>query len=63
METTIADTAKLAAAMVQGELVSKASKTEFVRSQLAIKSRTQFPVLSDAAPEAENTEAWRRLWE
>lgn len=45
MDTTIADQAKLWSALVRGEGLSKASRAEFVRAQLAITSAGQFPTL------------------
>jgi CubicO group peptidase (beta-lactamase class C family) len=48
MDTTIADFAKFAAAYVRGDGVSRASRAELVRSQIAITSRYQFPTLNDA---------------
>jgi len=48
MDTTIADQARLWAAMVNGEGLSSASRAEFVRPQFAVTSAQQFPTLSPA---------------
>ncbi|HEY0062923.1 MAG TPA: serine hydrolase domain-containing protein [Telluria sp.] len=48
MDTTIADQAKLWAAVVRGDGLSLAARAELVRPQLAITSPQQFPTLSDA---------------
>lgn len=45
MDTTIADVARLAAAMVRGDLISKGSREEFTKPQLSIRSASQFPIL------------------
>lgn len=45
MDTDIADQARFWAAVVRGEAVSPTSRAEFVRPQLAITSRQQFPTL------------------
>jgi CubicO group peptidase (beta-lactamase class C family) len=50
MDTTIADSARLAAAIVRGELLSTAARIELTRPQLAITSASQFPVLQPDAP-------------
>lgn len=47
MDTTIADQARLWAAMVRGDGLSAASRAEMVRPQLAITSAQQFPTLLD----------------
>jgi len=47
MDTTIADQARLWAAMVLGEDLSPASRAEWVRPQVAIDSAGQFPSLRD----------------
>lgn len=48
MDTTIADQARLWAAMVRGDGLSAASRAELIRPQLAIRSAHQFPTLDDA---------------
>lgn len=45
MDTSITDMARLAAAMVRGDLISKESREEFTRPQLPIRSASQFPIL------------------
>lgn len=45
MDTDIADQARFWAAVVRGEALSPTSRAEFVRPQLAITSRQQFPTL------------------
>jgi CubicO group peptidase (beta-lactamase class C family) len=45
LDTTIADMAKFAAALVSGRGLSRASYTEMVKPQLHITTRTQFPPL------------------
>lgn len=52
MDTTITDLAKFAAALVTGRGLSRASRAELARPQLAIRSRSQFPVLQEDAPAA-----------
>jgi len=47
MDTTIADQAKLWAAVVRGEGLTAASRAELVRPQLPIASASQFPTLRD----------------
>lgn len=47
MDTSIADQAKLWAAIVRGEGLSATARAEFARPQLAIKSARQFPTLRD----------------
>lgn len=53
MDTTITDLANFAAALVSGRGLSKASRAELLRPALPIRSRSQFPVLADDAPPAE----------
>lgn len=53
MDTTISDFARFAAAMVRGEGLSKASRAEMARFQLAITTRQQFPTLLPERPVAE----------
>ncbi|SHH00083.1 serine hydrolase [Massilia sp. CF038] len=48
MDTTIADQARLWAAVVRGDGLSAAARAELVRPQLAIDSRQQFPTLLEA---------------
>lgn len=51
MDTTIADMARFAAAMVRGDGLSPRSRRELSRPQLAITSASQFPTLQpEAAP-------------
>jgi CubicO group peptidase (beta-lactamase class C family) len=47
MDTTIADQAQMWAAMVRGDRLSDKSRGEWVRPQLPIGSRRQFPTLRD----------------
>jgi CubicO group peptidase (beta-lactamase class C family) len=53
MDTTIADFARFAAALVRGEGISRASHAEMLRPQLAIASTTQFPTLQPELPPAQ----------
>lgn len=46
MDTTIADQARLWAAMLNGEGLSAAARKEFVRGQFAVDSAHQFPTLA-----------------
>jgi CubicO group peptidase (beta-lactamase class C family) len=48
MDTTIADQAKLWAAVVRGDKLSNRARKEFARGGLAIESRSQFPTLAEA---------------
>lgn len=53
MDTSIADLAKLAAAYVRGDGLSKKARAAMVAPQLAVRSRSQFPTLvppPDVAP-------------
>ena len=50
MDTTIADMAKLAAGYVAGANLSRASRAELTKGQVAITSRTQFPSLQPELP-------------
>lgn len=50
MDTTIADLAKFAAALVRGDGLSAASRRELARPQLHITSAHQFPTLLPATP-------------
>jgi len=45
MDTTIADFAKFVAALVRGDGLSRESRAEMVKPQLAITTRSQFPTL------------------
>jgi hypothetical protein len=47
MDTTIADQARLWAAVVRGDGVSAASRAEMVRGEKPITSRHQFPTLGE----------------
>ena len=52
MDTTIADFAKFAAALVRGEGLSHESRAEMVKPQLAITTKSQFPTLQpELAPQ------------
>lgn len=53
MDTTIADIAKFAAALVSGTGLSPASRAELSKPQLAITTRSQFPTLQPEAPAGE----------
>lgn len=53
MDTTIGDMARLAAAMVSGELLSEEARREFVRPQLPITTASQFPTLQGELSEAQ----------
>ncbi|MDR0181484.1 serine hydrolase domain-containing protein [Lysobacter arvi] len=50
MDTTIADFAKFAAAFVRGDGLTRESRAEMVRPQLAITTRSQFPTLQAELP-------------
>ena len=50
MDTTIADMAKFAAALVTGNGLSPASRAELAGAQLAITTRHQFPTLAPELP-------------
>ena len=50
MDTTIADLAKFAAALMRGWGLSAASRAEMVRPQLHITTRTQFPPFQPDLP-------------
>jgi CubicO group peptidase (beta-lactamase class C family) len=50
MDTTIADIAKFAAALVRGDGLSKASRAEITRPQLHIKTAHQFPFFQADLP-------------
>ena len=49
MDSTIADLARLAAAMVRGDLLSVKGRQEFSRPQLPIKSASQFPSIEQSS--------------
>ena len=57
MDTTIADLARLAAAMVRGEGLSHSSRAAYVRGTLPITTRQQFPTLLPDAPSADRPHA------
>ena len=50
MDTTIADFAKFAAALVRGEGLTRESREEMVKPQMPITTRSQFPTLQDELP-------------
>lgn len=50
MDTTISDVARLTAAISRGEGLSPAMRTELVRPQLLITTRSQFPTLQPELP-------------
>ncbi len=50
MDTTIADIARFAGAMIRGTSLSARGRTEIVRPQLAITTATQFPTLQPDLP-------------
>lgn len=53
MDTTIADFARFAAALVSGDGLSRAARAEMVRPQLPITTRSQFPTLQPEARPAD----------
>jgi CubicO group peptidase (beta-lactamase class C family) len=53
MDISIADMAKLAAALVRGDGLSPAAYRDFIRPQLHITSKSQFPVLQAPLPQGE----------
>ncbi|MCJ8155918.1 serine hydrolase [Sphingomonas sp. LaA6.9] len=53
MDTTIADLARFAAALVRGDLLTKASRSELARPILPITTAAQFPTLAPELPPAE----------
>jgi len=57
MDTTIADFARMAAAMVRGYGLPAAWRAEFARGTQVITGKTQFPTLQNAAPAGERTTA------
>jgi CubicO group peptidase (beta-lactamase class C family) len=57
MDTTIADFARMAAAMVLGYGLPAAWRAEFARGTQVITGKTQFPTLQNAAPAGERTTA------
>ena len=59
MDTTIADVARFAAALIRGDGISRASHLEMLRPQLAIASATQFPTLQ---PELPSAQRHKSLW-
>lgn len=58
MDTSIADFAKFAAGFMRGEGISGRARTEMLKVQLQITSRSQFPSL---VPEAPPSERWKGL--
>jgi len=50
MDTTVADFARFAAGFIRGEGLSRGSRAEITRPQLAITTRTQFPTLQAELP-------------
>jgi len=52
MDTSIADFARFAAGFMRGEGLRKASRSEMLKAQLPITSRSQFPVLMTEVPPA-----------
>jgi CubicO group peptidase (beta-lactamase class C family) len=58
MDTSIADFAKFAAGFMRGEGIKRSSRTEMLKAQLPITSRSQFPSL---VPEAPAAERWKGL--
>lgn len=58
MDTTISDFAAFAAGFMRGEGLKPSSRSEMVRPQLAIRSRSQFP---SVVPEAPPAEQWSGL--
>lgn len=55
MDTTITDLANFAAALVSGAGLSDAARAELLRPGLPIRSRSQFPTLTDDAPVADQS--------
>lgn len=53
MDTTIADFARFAAAFIRGDGISRASRADMLRPQLAIATATQFPTLQPELPSAQ----------
>jgi CubicO group peptidase (beta-lactamase class C family) len=53
MDTTIADTARLVAAIVRGDLLSAQSRKDFSHPQLAIATASQFPSFQEDVPSAQ----------
>ena len=52
MDTTLDDWSTFLAAVVRGDGLSKKSKKEMIKSQIRIRSVTQFPTLSEATTDA-----------
>lgn len=52
MDTTISDQARLWAGVQRGEGLSAAMRAEFIKPQLPIRSRSQFPSLTPDSPDA-----------
>lgn len=57
LDASIADMARLAAAMVSGWGLSRAAHAEFARPHLPLTTRSQFPTLQPEAPAAERPAA------
>ncbi|PTR32494.1 CubicO group peptidase (beta-lactamase class C family) [Luteibacter sp. OK325] len=53
MDTTISDLSKFVAALVRGDGLSKASRTEMTKPQLKITTAHQFPNFAPSLPESE----------
>jgi CubicO group peptidase (beta-lactamase class C family) len=51
MDTTIADMARFVAALVRGDGLTRASRREFTKPSLAIRTASQFPLLTADAPQ------------
>jgi hypothetical protein len=58
MDTSIADLARFAAALVRGDGLKRASRAEMVRAQLPITTASQFPTIQ---PEAPPEKRWKDL--
>jgi CubicO group peptidase (beta-lactamase class C family) len=50
MDTTIGDMARFAAGFMRGEGISKRARSEMIRPQLPVTTRSQFPTLQPEAP-------------
>lgn len=55
MDTTIADIARFAQALVNGQGLSAGAHREMLRPQLPLNTRSQFPTLQDDAPPGDRT--------
>jgi CubicO group peptidase (beta-lactamase class C family) len=58
MDTTISDLARFAAGFMRGDGISAASRSEMLKPQLAITTRSQFP---NFQPEVAPAERWKNL--